>query len=303
MLCGCLVFSVMGALTYGLRDRYDWHVIAVARAAVPFFLLLGVTTATGTKLVLWRPGILWLRSIAGSVSLVCTFYCLTCLPQSLVLTITCVYPIWVALLSWPLAKEMPTPGVWLAAAVGVAGVAVIQRPGGALTDHHFAALVALVASVSTAVAMMGLNRLKGVATPAVVVHFSGVALAFALAASAAAGPVKLAATDVGSLCQLLAVGLTATVGQLCLTKAFVHGPAARVAVVGLTQIVFAMGLDVVVFSKRFDNVTLLGVALVLAPTAWVVGRRRANKVPTPVPAPLVEGTRLRERRTAEASTP
>jgi drug/metabolite transporter (DMT)-like permease len=300
MLCGCVSFSIMGALTYGLRDRYDWPIIATARAALPFVLVSAVALTTRAQLVLWRPRILWLRSIAGSISLVCTFYCLTRLPQSLVLTITSVYPIWVTLLSWPLEKEMPSPAVWLAAAVGVAGVVVIQRPGGSVTDH-LAALMALIASISTAVAMMGLNRLKDVDTRAVVVHFSGVALLFSVAAWLAAEPVKLAATDAASLCQLLGIGLTATIGQVCLTKAFVHGPPTKVAVVGLTQIVFAMALDVALFDKSFDGLTILGVALVLTPTAWVVVRRRAQ--PPAVPAsPVAEGTRpRRERRTTKTS--
>jgi len=279
MLCACVVFSLMGALTYGLRDRYDWQLIAVARAALPFFLVSSLAVTTRAKLVFWQPGVLWLRSVAGSISLVCTFYCLTRLPQSLVLTITSVYPIWVTLLSWPLEREMPSPAVWLAALVGVAGVVVIQRPGGVVADH-FAAILALIASLSTAVAMMGLNRLRGVDTRAVVVHFSGVALLFALAAfSFTAEDVKLA-SDATSVCQLIGIGLTATVGQVCLTKAFMHGPPTKVSVVGLTQIAFAMGLDVILFHKTFDVVTLLGVGLVLAPTAWLVTHR-----PRPEPMP------------------
>jgi drug/metabolite transporter (DMT)-like permease len=302
MLCGCVVFSVMGALTYGLRERYDWQILAVARAALPFFLVLTVALTTRAKLVLWRPRILWLRSIAGSISLVCTFYCLTRLPQSLVLTITSVYPIWVTLLAWPLARAIPSPAVWIATAVGVAGVIVIQRPGGAVTDH-LAALLALIASICTAVAMMGLNRLRNVDTRAIVVHFSGVALVFALAAWLAGEPVKLAASDVSSVCQLLAIGLTATIGQVCLTKAFVHGPPTKVAVVGLTQIVFAMGLDIACFDKSFDALTLLGVALVLAPTVWVVVRRRQQAGAVLAPLAAAETTRRRECQPVKASAP
>ena len=279
MLCGCVVFSFMGALTYGLRNRFDWQIIAVARASIPFILVSTLALGTGTKLVLWRPPVLWLRSIAGSISLVCTFYCLTRLPQSLVLTITSVYPIWVTLLSWPLEKEMPALPIWLAALVGVVGVIVIQRPGGDVDGHYFAAFLALIASLSTAVAMMGLNRLKNVETHAVVVHFSGVAVLFALVTlGSVTAPVKIA-TDAGSVCQLLGVGLAATIGQICLTKAFVHGPPTKVAVVGLTQIVFAMGLDIVWFQQSFNGLTLLGVGLVLAPTAWVVGHRRPQAEP------------------------
>lgn len=303
MLCSCVVFSLMGALTYGLRERYDWQIIAVARAALPFLLVSLLARAARVKMVLWRLPVLWLRSIAGSISLVCTFYCLTRLPQSLVLTITSLYPIWVTLLSWPLEKEMPAAPIWLAAVVGLAGVIVIQRPNGAVTDH-FAALMALIASLSTAVAMMGLNRLRHVDTRAVVAHFSGVALLIALATWAmSAEPVKLAASDPGSVLQLLGIGLAATIGQLCLTKAFAHGPATKVAVVGLTQIVFAMGLDVVCFQKTFDGLTLLGVGLVLAPTAWVVTHRRPLPSMFPTEVSCEEPGQRRDHHEAEVPAP
>ena len=72
---------------------------------------------------------------------------------------------------------------------------------------------------------------------------------------------------------LLGVGATATVGQWCLTRAFTLGKPARVSVVGLTQIVFAMGLDLMFGGPAFDPATLAGIGLVLLPTAWVMASR------------------------------
>jgi drug/metabolite transporter (DMT)-like permease len=43
-----------------------------------------------------------------------------------------------------------------------------------------------------------------------------------------------------------------------------------VAIVGLTQIVFAMVLDVLLFGRSFGPATLLGISLVVAPTAWLL---------------------------------
>src|SRR5262249_57351931 len=82
----------------------------------------------GARLVFWKPGILWLRSCAGSLSLLCTFFALTRLSPSEVLTLTNTFPIWVAILSWPLLQTRPAPSVWLAAGCGVVGIALINRP-------------------------------------------------------------------------------------------------------------------------------------------------------------------------------
>jgi drug/metabolite transporter (DMT)-like permease len=55
-----------------------------------------------------------------------------------------------------------------------------------------------------------------------------------------------------------------------LTKAFAAGPPARVSVIGLTQVVFALFLDAWLERPVLHPTTLLGIALVMAPTAWMM---------------------------------
>ena len=56
------------------------------------------------------------------------------------------------------------------------------------------------------------------------------------------------------------------------SPAYAAGAPARVAVLGLTQVVFAMGFDVVLWHRTFSAASLAGTVLVLAPTAWLVRR-------------------------------
>src|SRR5262249_38881507 len=72
---------------------------------------------------------------------------------------------------------------------------------------------------------------------------------------------------------LLAVGVTGTLGQILLTRAYAAGAPARVAVLGLTQVVFGMGFDVLLWQRTLPPASLAGTALVLAPTAWLIRRR------------------------------
>jgi len=238
--------------------------------------------SAGVRLVFWRPRTLWMRSLAGSLSLIGTFFALTRLPVSAVLTLTNTFPIWVAVLSWPLLGEPPSGRVWLAAASGVAGVILIQRPH--FAAGNFASLVALGSSLSTAVAMIGLHRLHQIDVRAIVVHFSGVSSLFCLASlflferTTTPGVVL----DERLVLMLLGVGLCASVGQLFLTKAFASGPPAKVSVVGLTQIVFAMALEMLLWRDSFTPATLLGMVLVLAPTAWLMVHRPVEVMDVPV---------------------
>jgi drug/metabolite transporter (DMT)-like permease len=283
MLLGCVAFACMGELVHALRSACDWRLIALARSFLSLLFAAWLALAAGKRLVLWRPRSLWMRSTAGGISLVCTFFALTRLPVSDVLTLTNTFPLWVAVLSWPLLGQRPTAGVWLAVLCGVAGAVLVQQPH--LAAGNIAAVLALGAAVATAVAMIGLHRLEGVDTWPIVAHFGGVATLFCLAALLA--PVHTDAPDdtPGTLMVLLllGVGLTATCGQFFLTRAFAVGTPAKVSVVGLSQVVLAMGLDMLLWQRSFSPCTLLGVALVLVPAAWVMARGEQAIRFAPVP--------------------
>jgi drug/metabolite transporter (DMT)-like permease len=274
MLCGCFSFAWMGHLAGALGRQHscDWRLVALARCALALLFAVALARLAGARLVLWRPGILWVRSLAGSVSMVCTFYAFTQLRISEVLTLTNTFPIWVALLSWPLFRERPPASVWLAAGCGLLGIALIQQPH--FDRGNVAVPIALVSAFSSAVAMLGLHHIRDVAAWGIVAHFSGVATLFALAACFVGPPPALGQVVAGwNPALLLGVGATATVGQLCLTRAFSDGPPAKVSVVGLTQVLFALGLDLAFGEPWFSPATLAGIGLVVAPTAWVMAGR------------------------------
>jgi len=75
-------------------------------------------------------------------------------------------------------------------------------------------------------------------------------------------------------------------GQLCVTKAFTYGQPARISVVGLLQIVFALGLDLLIDGSSIQPTTFAGIALVLAPIAWMMlGSSRKQEIQNPRAAP------------------
>jgi drug/metabolite transporter (DMT)-like permease len=297
MLCGSFSFSWMVVCAKLVGAASDWQAVAFVRSFLAFLFAAVLALGAGAPLVFLRPRVLWLRSLAGSGSMVCTFYAFTHLDAADVVTLTNMFPIWIALLSWPLDGERPSLSVWVSIASGVAGVVLIQQPQ--FARGNFAALAAVAASVFSAVAMMGLNRLRGLDTRAIVVHFSGVA-SLACLASYFVFPHKAAspfAVDDRVVWLLLAVGASATVGQLFLTKAFASSSApASVGVVGLTQIVFVTAIDRAIEPRGLEWTGVLGTVLVIAPTAWLLLRR---SVPAPAAAPpLVTRRTRRQRRTA-----
>jgi drug/metabolite transporter (DMT)-like permease len=275
MLSGSVAFSGMAALTHALQGRCDWEVVAAVRAGLALLFATLLALRLGAKLVLLRPKILWVRSFAGTVSLLCTFYALPRLPIADVLTLTNMFPIWVALLSWPLAGERPTRDAWAAIGVGFVGVVLVAQPHFA-NDRPLPAIIALTASCSTSIAMLGLHRLREVHPLAIVSHFSGVSFCACLLLLLIDPADSWGAShfDLPTLAMLGGVGLCATVGQFFLTKAFAAGPPARVSVVALTQVGFAMVLDILIWGHAFNLMSIVGIVLVTAPTAWLLVTQR-----------------------------
>ena len=221
------------------------------------------------RLVLWTPRTLWIRSVSGTISLACTFYALTRLPVADVLTLTNTYPLWIVLLSLRQLSRGEIGIDLLCVVSGVVGVILIQRPY-LSGKGDLAVLVALFASFTTAVAMLGLHRLRTVDARAVVAHFSGLAsLVLSLWVFVHPGIASASTFDATTSLMLLGVGLTGTMGQVLITKAFASGPPARISVLGLSQVVFAMAFDMTLGGRVLTLSTLLGFVLVLTPTAWI----------------------------------
>ncbi|MBY0231175.1 MAG: DMT family transporter [Gemmataceae bacterium] len=282
MLSGAFVLAWMNQFAHMLKDSCDWRLIALARALLALVFALGMARAAGAALVLWKPTALWLRGAASSASLLCLFYALTRIHPAEAVALSNTVPIWVAFLSWPLIGTAPTGGVWLSALLGSAGVALMQAQHWDKMSASWASALALLAALTSAIAMLGLNRLRQLHPLAVVVHYSAFATVVVGAACLAGStPSFSPLANPATVGLLLAVGATATVGQLCVTRAFTEGDPARVAVVGLTQIVFALLFNTLVSQEWPHPLTVAGIALVLLPTAWVTATRAAKSAAAP----------------------
>ena len=282
MLGAAALMATMGALVHQVGTRSDWLVVALIRTLVMMVTAAILVQASGLPLAIWRPRTLWVRSVAGSFSLVCNFFALSHLPVADAVTLSNMHPLWIVLLTAATLRRWPAATEILSVASGLLGVILVERPD---LDHAqgLAVAVALISSVSTAVAMLGLHRLKGIDSRAVVAHFAGVASAFAAVWVVVRWnqlqPTRL---DPTTLAMLLGVGATGTLGQIFLTRAYSSAAPSKVAVVGLTQVVFAMAYDVAIWGRRLDPLTLVGFGLVLGPTTWLSIRSSRKSDPRPI---------------------
>ncbi|HEX5085435.1 MAG TPA: DMT family transporter [Blastocatellia bacterium] len=270
MLWASMAFAVMAAFSHRAGEYCDWQLVVVARSTGAFFFAAIIAKATGVKLI-WRGEItLWVRSVAGSAGMICNFYALAHLPVSDTLTLMNTSPIWVTLLLWLIFGQRPALSIIFAVVISVIGIALIQQPH--FHGGKFACLMGLCGAFCTSIAMLGLNRLKHIDPRAIVVHFSGIA--------SVATSLFLLLTDRkdysaqlgnrSTLALLIMVGAAGVAGQIGMTRAFAKGQASQVSVIALSQILFGLGFDVLFWNHSVNLISLLGMALVIAPTSWII---------------------------------
>lgn len=275
MLSSAVSFASMGAISKLLADEAsDWRFLALVRAALMLLFGASLGLATRTPFIFRGTPMLWMRSLVGSLSMLCTFYTLTHLPFSEATTLIKSYPLMVALLGWLVFKERTSPKVWAAIFLGVVGVVCVAQPH--FEQARLALAVGIISSVCTAVVMLGLNRLAHVDSRSIVIHFALSATVISAVVFAMAGAPRPSngVGDAGTLGRLAAMGLLGTFGQIALTKAFALGEPSRVSVVGLSEMVFGAAYDRIVWHRTFGWLTLVGMALVAAPTAWLLATSR-----------------------------
>jgi drug/metabolite transporter (DMT)-like permease len=284
MLASALSFSTMGALSRLLAASSDWRFLALIRAALMLVFAAAIAGVGRTPFSLAATPLLWMRSLVGSLSMICTYYTLTHdLPFAEATTLIKSFPIWVALLSWLVLRERPSGKVWIAILTGAAGVVAISQPH---FNHASLTLgVGMLSAICTAVVMLGLNRLSSVHPRAIVLHFALISTLVTGAVYAAAAPTASIGVFASArgVVMLLAMGVLGTAGQIALTHAFATGDAAKVSVVGLSELIFGVLYDRILWDRRFGLITLAGIALVAAPTAWLLATSRRARPGSPEP--------------------
>ena len=276
----------MGLLIESLGREYSFAWIATIRSAVATMIAVGMVLYARTDFVVLRPASLWMRSLAGCSAMLCLFFAMTHYDVAVVLSLSSMYPIWVAILGWPMLGQIPSRDTWLALSVSTLGMWLIYAsatgPATFNDEHsHYLAQVAIplaaLASMFSAVALIGLHRVKELDPRAVVTHFSAVSTLLSLVLWLCTPMQSMSSeSNSSSLVRLVAVGVAAVLGQLFLTKAFAVGRPARISVIGLSQVAFAASYKWIFEGRIPSGVGVAGMLLVVGATVWVMLRSQAK---------------------------
>ncbi|WP_295683560.1 EamA family transporter [uncultured Nevskia sp.] len=265
-----------------------------ASATVPSTMIVFFRALFGLMLMLpwlirggrqaWRTqridGHIW-RSAFGIVSMYGYFHALSHLPLAEAVLLTYTMPLFAPFIGWLWLGERPPNSALPAALIGLAGIALIVKPGTTeLTSS--AALIGALSGVSAAAAMIGIRRISNT-EPASRIVFYFLLMSTVITATPLHWTWQTPTAP--AWLWLLGVGAFATGGQLLLTRAYGSAPAAFIGPFTYTAVIFAGALGWALWGETPDLWSLAGIALVIGSCLLTLlpgrGRRRVD-APTEV---------------------
>lgn len=268
LLLSELCYAVMRVATRAGAGELPWAEIAAARFMGGAVVAVIAARAQGVTLTVGDRKNAWLRSVFGTGGALCLFHALgtkhIAVGDATVLYATT--PLWVALMSGPLLRERVGRLTWGGIAVGFAGVAVLLQAG--IAWRNPTALLVLLGAVSYALALLRLRSLSTrESSEAIALHMSLFAGAVHLAiALPAMRPVHAAA-----YLPLAAAAVSGGVGQLAVGRAYAQAPAARIAALTYSGVLFTYLLEAALFHRVPALAQVAGAALVITGGVLVSG--------------------------------
>ena len=257
MILAALFFASMGVCVKFASSNFNSAELIFYRGLMGIVFMWALARTQGIRLATRFPGMHAWRSLIGVMSMGAWFYSIAHLPLATAMTLNYMSSVWIAaflvggaLLFGRSQKQGP---LVLTVMLGFVGVVLMLRP---TFDHHesFAGMLGLLSGMSAAFAYMQVMALSRLGEPEtrVVFYFSVGSVVAGAAGMALAG---ISAWTWPSALWLIPLGVLASLGQLCMTRAYSHGATLVVANLQYSGIVFAAIYSVTLFG---DHIELMG---------------------------------------------
>ncbi len=208
-----------------------------------------------------------LRTAAAVATGVAAFYAFSVLPLAQVYAILFAAPLIITVLSIPILGERVGPHRWAAVVVGLAGVLIVLRPGGAeLSLGHAAAMVAAVCGALTSVIVRRIGREERAAV-LLLYPMVGNFVAMGVALPFVYRPMPL--PDLGLWAAMAGLAFLAS---LLMIQAYRRADAVLVAPMQYSQILWAALYGWAFFNETVDRTTVAGVSVIVASGLYIVFR-------------------------------
>lgn len=269
MVVAALLFSIMGAFVKLAGRHYGVLEIVFYRSligvAVLFVFVLMRSRSNGTSLSTPLARLHMRRGVSGSVALALWFYATTILPLGTAMTLSYASSLYLAAVVIGASlrrRERIDVRLAVAVVVGFIGVLLVLQPSFS-SDQFIVAMAGLFSGIFAAVAYWNVRELGQLGEPEwrTVFYFSLTGTLLGLAGALIAG---FTAHTAEGAWLLLAVGVSALLAQLAMTRAFGSVHTLLVANLQYSAIVFASIIGVAWFGDRIPGIGWVGIAIIIA---------------------------------------
>ncbi len=296
MLLASLLFAAMGVCVKFAAAHFNSAELIFWRGLIGVVFIWAIARVRGIPLATPHLAMHAWRSLVGVFALGTWFYALAHLPLATAMTLNYLSSIWIAMFlvggAWIAWRPGGVPAVAatapagqgplvLAVLAGFVGVVLLLRPSvGA--GQSFAASIGLLSGLAAAFAYMQVMALAKVGEPEARTVF------YFAAGSGVVGALAMLWTGLSpwrweGAVWLLPIGLLASLGQLCMTRAYSYGATLVVANLQYSGIVFGAIFGVWLFGDTIRPLGWAGMALIIA-SGVAATALRERAAPAPVSA-------------------
>ena len=273
MLLATASYTLMGAGTKvavpiaGLAAVLFWRSVFITG------LTWALARARGASIRPVNLTLLFWRSLAGFIAMVCYFWALSQVPLATAAALLYINPVLVVLLAGVLIGERVPRGTLPLTLIAFGGVALIMKPS--MEGSELGAIAALVAGVMAAFAYLAVRKLRETDTTESIVMSFSVFCVLGAAPFAFSGAFGDPFPDAPSTWMLFVlVGLGAAGGQLAMTEAYRLERASVVGPFSYATVIWSALLGWAFFDEALDPLSTSGIALLLVAGMWL--SRKAN---------------------------
>jgi S-adenosylmethionine uptake transporter len=288
MVLASLLFATMGVGVKIASENFNTFELVCYRGLISMVFMWFMMRARGVKLATTVPMMHAWRAVIGVFSLGAWFYAIAHLPLATAMTLNYMSGVWIAAfivggaMFYSATKDAPSSALTqgpllLTVLCGFAGVVMTLRP---TIDQNqlFAGVIGLLSGMGAALAYMQVTVLGRIGEPEERTVFY-----FALGSAIAGGMGLLfsglspaASWSTAGAWWLVPIGILASLGQWCMTRAYSKGSTLVVATMQYSGIVFASIYSLALFG---DNIPPLGwagiVVIVLSGVGATILRSKA----------------------------
>jgi drug/metabolite transporter (DMT)-like permease len=261
MLIATFFFALMGTFVKLGGENFNSTELVFYRSLISLFIIIGIMRINKISYSSNYLKLHMTRSSIGFVSLLFFFYAINHLPLSTAISLNYTSPLFLGLLMPLILNRKIKTWLFLIVLIGFIGVFFILKPTFE-NQNYFAGLIGLISGLGAAIAYLYVTRLGQLKEPdfRTIFYFT---LISTICSAIMMFFGEIHKIDYKYILILLGLGISATIAQIAITKAYRVGNTLGNAGLSYLTIIFSTIIGVIWLDEFIDKQTAFGIMLII----------------------------------------